>query len=87
MLSEVVYVLMGVYGATRKDISIELCGFFEKTTCILPHREAVLKGFELFAECNLDFVDCVLAGYMFAEGADIDTFDNGLKKLLTRLSL
>jgi len=86
VLSEVVYVLMGVYGATRKDISVELLRFFEKTSCILPHREAVLKGLELFAKHNLDFVDCVLAGYMFAEGANIDTFDGKLKKLLVRLS-
>jgi len=87
VLSEVVYVLMGVYGADRKDISAELCKFFEKTSCILPHREAVLKGLELFATHKLDFVDCVLAGYMFAEGAGVDTFDNNLKKLLARLSL
>ena len=82
VLCEVVFVLLKVYRIDRKDIGIQIDNFFDKTLCILPHRETVLKGLRLFAENNLDFVDCVLIGYMNIEGATIDTFDAKLLKAL-----
>jgi len=82
VLCEAVYVLSSVYKAERSEIETELRGFFEKTHCALPHRESVLKGLELFGNTSLDFVDCILAGYKIAEGFDIYTLDNKLKKLL-----
>jgi predicted nucleic-acid-binding protein len=84
VLCEVVFVLSGIYKAGRMDIGAQLSGFFENTACEIPHREAVLKGLELFAESGLDFVDCVLAGYGVAEGADVEAFDKRLQKLLDR---
>ena len=84
VLCEVVFVLSKVYKVDRKDIGQQISGFFEKTSSILSHREAVLKGLELFAENNLDFVDCLLAGYMCMEGAVVDTFDDKLQKLIGR---
>jgi predicted nucleic-acid-binding protein len=82
VLCEVVFVLSGVYRVARQDIGIEVRGFFEKTNCVLPHREAVLKGLDLFAAKNLDFVDCILAGYNYIEDAAVHTFDKQLQKLL-----
>jgi predicted nucleic-acid-binding protein len=79
VLCEVVYVLAGVYKVGREEISAGLLDFFENTASELPHREAALKGLELFAENNLDFVDCVLAGYKLAEGAEVETFDKNLR--------
>jgi len=84
VLCEVVFVLSSVYNVDRKDIGTELRGFFTNTACTLPHREAVLKGLEYFMESNLGFVDCILAGYKYAEGSDIDTFDKTLQKFLKR---
>jgi len=49
----------------------------------LSHREAVIRGIEYFGDKNLDFVDCVLAGYYEAENITIHTFDAKLEKLLT----
>jgi len=66
----------------RQTISSELCVFFENTSCIVPNRNVVIKALRLFAENNLDFVDCVLAGYSLVEGATIDTFDKKLQRLL-----
>jgi len=83
VLCEVVYVLSSVYKVERKEIEVELCGFFEKTLCTLPHRQSVLKGLEFFGRTKLDFVDCILAGYKTTEGLDICTFDNKLKKLIS----
>jgi len=82
VLCEVVHVLSRVYEVNRKDIGSELRVFMENTRCELPHRGVVLKGLELFAENNLDFVDCLLAGYGSVEEAVILTFDRKLQKLL-----
>ena len=85
VLCEVVFVLLRVYGASRQDIGQELYNFFEKSSCILPHREVIMKGLELFADSNLDFVDCILVGYKSIEGATIETFDAKLLNVLNRL--
>jgi predicted nucleic-acid-binding protein len=83
VLCEVVFVLTRVYGIARKDIADTLLDFYENTNCILPHREAVIKGIEYFGNQNLDFVDCILAGYYEAENTAVKTFDKKLEKLLT----
>jgi hypothetical protein len=48
--------------------------------------EAVIKGIEYFGNQNLDFVDCILAGYYRAENIDIQTFDVKLENLLTMIA-
>jgi predicted nucleic-acid-binding protein len=83
VLCEVVFVLTRIYDIARKDIADTLLDFYENTNCILPHREAVIKGIEYFGNQNLDFVDCILAGYYEAENTAIQTFDTKLEKLLT----
>ena len=82
VLCEVVYVLLHVYKVERTEISQELQGFFKNTACILPRRSAVISGLDIFAKTNLDFVDCILAGYNSTEEAEIDTFDRKLLKML-----
>ena len=82
VLCEVIFVLTGHYEIDRKSISTGLKRFFEKTKCVLPHREAVLQGLEYFGDNSLDFVDCILAGYSKIEKHEIYTFDNKLKKLI-----
>ena len=82
VLCEVVFVLSSVYKVERDRISLELLAFFENTSCELHHREAVLKGLELFSKNNLDFVDCILAGYRIILKAQVYTFDNKLLKVL-----
>jgi predicted nucleic-acid-binding protein len=85
VLCEVVYVLSGVYNIDRIEIRDALKGFFATTRCVLPHRMAVLKGLDYYAEKNLDFVDSLLAGYAVTEGVSVKTFDNRLQKLLAGL--
>jgi predicted nucleic-acid-binding protein len=85
-LSEVVYVLHGVYNTPRDVIRDKLTEFFVKTQTILPHREAVLKGLDYYGSTKLDFVDCILAGYAAEEGDVVNTFDKGLQKLLNKIA-
>jgi len=47
-ICEVVFVLSRTYGIARKDIADTLLDFYENTNCILPHREAVIRGIEYF---------------------------------------
>jgi len=84
VLCEVVFVLNSVYKVESKEIGTALHGFFENTNCELPHRDAVLTGLDLFMENNLDFVDCILAGYKIVKNATVYTFDKRLQKLLDR---
>jgi len=86
VICEVVYVLTQTYGIARKDIADTLLDFYENTNCILPHREAVIRGIKYFGEKNLDFVDCILAGYHEAENITIHTFDAKLEKLLAKIA-
>jgi predicted nucleic-acid-binding protein len=84
VLCEVVYVLTGHYKIDRKSISTELQRFFEQTQCTIFHREAILRGLEYFGQKPLDFVDCILAGYAEVEKDEIYTFDDKLKKMITK---
>jgi len=86
VLCEVVFVLDRVYSINRKDIADTLLDFYSSTKCSLPHREAVISGIELYGGKNLDFVDCLLAGYQKAENIVIFTFDEKLEKLLLEIS-
>ena len=85
VLCEVVYVLANVYKVGREEIGVELNGFFEDTNCTLSNRRAVLKGLQFYAEGNLDFVDCILAGYKSVEGFEIYTFDKKMERFLNKL--
>jgi predicted nucleic-acid-binding protein len=85
VLCEVVYMLSGVYNIDRIEIRDALKGFFQTTKCVLPHRASVLKGLDYYADKNLDFVDCLLAGYDVTEGVSVRTFDNKLQKLLASI--
>ncbi|MDR0935706.1 MAG: PIN domain-containing protein [Oscillospiraceae bacterium] len=82
VLSEVVYVLSRQYGYSRLDVSGTLYNLLTNTKCEILRRAAVMKGIELYGQKNLDFVDCILAGYSIVEHATICTFDKKLKKLI-----
>ena len=86
VLCEVVHVLSRIYKINRKDIADTLLDFYSSTNCSLPHREAVLVGIEYYGSKNLDFVDCILAGYFKTEKIAIHTFDEKLEKLFFSIS-
>ena len=85
ILCEVVYVLTEHYQIERQNTAVTLKGFFEKTRCILQHKEAVFKALDYFGNNNLDFADCLLAGYSEIENDEIFTFDKKLQKLLDKI--
>ena len=80
VLAEVVYVLKGVYHVERCDIAETIRSFLLEIS--VPHKAAIVYACKLYGETKLDFVDCILAGYHFAEGADVMTFDKKLNNMI-----
>jgi len=85
VICEVVYVLSGVYNISRSDISTALLSLFSTTKCIVPGRDAVLKGIELYGISKYDFVDCILVGYVITNGDIVHTFDRSLQQFIDRV--
>lgn len=52
---------------------------------MLIKNHEVWVTFEVIAECNLDFVDCVLYAYHSVRQYEIKTFDKKLNKLLSQI--
>ena len=80
VLAEVVYVLSGLYGMPRNEVSWAL-------HCVLidvkvENARALRYALGVFNRTSLDFVDCLLIAYHKVNGIDVLSFD---KKLNTTL--
>lgn len=80
VLAECVYVLSGVYHASRSDIAESLGILLEEVTC--RRKRVVATALGLYSGSSYDFVDCVLAAEASEIGRDVLTFDKKLQKLL-----
>jgi predicted nucleic-acid-binding protein len=80
ILAEVVYVLEGVYGISKNDISDKLLQLIDFENISVSDLEIVRKSFEIFKNKNLDFVDCLLCAYSNED--KIITFDKKLNKCI-----
>jgi len=82
VLAEAVYILDGTFQNDRQTISAKLKDFISIQDGIVSETNAVIFGLNLYASSNLDFVDCLLAGYAKLNGHLVLTFDNKLKNRL-----
>lgn len=80
VIAEVVYVLKKVYSIERDKIRACLLEFVSEVN--VPEEQVIRLGLKVYAEQNLDFVDCILFAYNRVKGYEIRTFDKKLKKLL-----
>lgn len=81
VLCEVVYVLEGVYGASRGEVRDTLREFLELVET--DAREVLRESLGLYAEFpKLDFVDCILLARHRLDGDGVATFDKPLRKRL-----
>lgn len=80
IIAEVVYVLKGVYHATRSDIRLFIREMLKSVRC--SESDAVACAMDVFAETSLDFVDCLLISYHTMNKEDVFTFDKNLAKRL-----
>ena len=82
VIAEVVYVLTGVYGLPRSDVS-----WF--VHCVLldiqvENVKALRYAMGVFNMTSLDFVDCLMVAYHKVLGLDILTFDRKLNSTLAK---
>lgn len=80
IIAEVVYVLDGVYSATREDIKSYIIGVLNDVRC--TEHSAVSYAMTVYTDSTLDFVDCLLIAYHFVNGERIFSFDKKLNKRL-----
>ena len=76
VLAEVVYVLSGLYGRPRNEVSWAL-------HCVLKdvkveNVRALRYALGVFNRTSLDFVDCLLIAYHKVNGIDVLSFDKKL---------
>jgi len=80
VLAEVVYVLRGVYHASREDIAGALLHILAVVS--VEHDAVMVRAVQIFAHSSLDFVDCILIAYHEIDHVDVFSFD---KKLMKRI--
>jgi len=82
IIAEVVYVLKGVYNATRSDIHLFIKEMLRSIQC--ESGDAVAYAIDVYAETSLDFVDCLLISYSVLGEENVFTFDKKLAKYLKK---
>ena len=81
VLCEIVYVLEGVYGATREELRDTLTLFLDLVECEIP--DIFRDALALYADHRkLDFVDCILLARHRRNGDGVATFDKSLSAKL-----
>lgn len=88
VIAEVVYVLSGkIYNIDRNTIKTALLTFLYEVNSQNESNDIVVEGLKIYADCKLDFVDCLLCAYRKVFGYDICTFDKELIKELKRIPI
>ncbi len=80
VLAEVIYVLFGVYKASKEKIFLDLSELVSFENIYISNKTVVKKALELYKDKNLDFVDCLLCSY--SEIDKVLTFDKKLQKCI-----
>lgn len=80
VLAEVVYVLSGVYKIERKEIAE--CLILALGEIEVNDADVMRRALIVFADKNLDFVDCILIARYQVLGETVFSFDKKLNKNL-----
>lgn len=80
VLSEVIYVLKGIYRIPREEITNSLIALSNET--IYEDNDLVLLALNIFKKYNLDFVDCYLFARKQLYDDEVITFDKKLNNKL-----
>ena len=84
VLVECVYILTKIYKVPRKEAAVRLADLLLYKGIQNRDREELRAALNLFAEKNLDIVDCILCAKAWKNAALLFTFDEGLKKIWER---
>ena len=81
VLVECVYILTKIYKVPREEAAVRLADLLLYKGIQNQDREELTTALNLFAEKNLDIVDCILCAKAWKNAAILFTFDEGLKKI------
>ena len=84
VLVECIYILTKIYKVPRKEAAVRLADLLLYKGIQNRDREELRAALNLFAEKNLDIVDCILCAKAWKNAAILFTFDEGLKKIWER---
>ena len=80
VLMETSHVLRSFYRVDRQSIATQLLIVLDWVE--MERKNVMIRAVEIFAETNLDFVDCILIAYHELENVEVFTFDKKLNKQL-----
>jgi predicted nucleic-acid-binding protein len=81
---EVVYVLQKVYTVERAQIQQQLSDLLKQQLILVEKPDVFLKALECYGTTRFDFVDTLLWAYHVVEQHEVVTFDEKLRKHITR---
>jgi predicted nucleic-acid-binding protein len=84
VLIECLYVLTKYYKVPRLEASQSLHGIMIYKGITNPNREILTRALELYAESNLDPVDCLLVTLVACEGHEVRSFDQAIIKKIAQ---
>ena len=84
VLVECIYILTQIYKVPREEAAARLADLLLYKGIQNRDREELRTALNLFAEKNLDIVDCILYAKAWKNAAILFTFDEGLKKTWER---
>ena len=82
VISEVIYVLKGVYSVSRNEIRSFIYTLLNDIYC--DEASCIQYAMDIYAEISLDFVDCLLIAYHKINKENIFSFDKKLNKQLEK---
>jgi len=85
VLAEVVFVLLKVYNINKEEISQTLINFLNYDNIVIDNKTTIINSLKIFAEKNLDFVDCILCAK--SGKYTIKTFDKQLSKCIKNIKI
>jgi predicted nucleic-acid-binding protein len=82
VFAEVVYVLKKFYNKTRREIAEKATELGRVETIKIQYPSVMATALRLYAETDLDFVDCILVAFNHVNGYSVFTFDKKMNALL-----
>lgn len=81
VLVECVYVLMKFYKVPKREVADHLTTLLQYKGIANPDRKTLVEALHLFADRNVDIVDCLVLARAKQRNGRVFTFDQQLNKL------
>jgi predicted nucleic-acid-binding protein len=81
VLAECIYTLMKFYNIPKEEVTDKLRGLLQYKGIVNEDKKEVIEAVNIFAEKNLDFVDCILCAKAKSPNRSLFTFDERLRRL------